>query len=100
MTPLIENIEGSVDEGTGRSYGFHGYWTKDWTAIDKRLGTKEEVAEMVKTAHSHGIRVLMDAVVNHTGPVTSKDVKWPDEWVKTGPDVSIQIISQRSIVPW
>ncbi|HMT00672.1 MAG TPA: alpha-amylase family glycosyl hydrolase, partial [Saprospiraceae bacterium] len=85
MTPLIENIEGSVDEGTGRSYGFHGYWTKDWTAIDKRLGTKEEVAEMVKTAHSHGIRVLMDAVVNHTGPVTSKDVKWPDEWVKTGP---------------
>lgn len=85
MTPLIENIEGSVDEGTGRSYGFHGYWTKDWTAIDKRLGTKEEVAEMVKTAHAHGIRVLMDAVVNHTGPVTPKDVKWPDEWVKTGP---------------
>lgn len=85
MTPLVENIEGSVDEGTGRSYGFHGYWTKDWTAIDKRVGTKEEVAEMVKTAHAHGIRVLMDAVINHTGPVTPSDVKWPDEWVKTGP---------------
>lgn len=85
MTPLIENNDGSVDEGTGRSYAFHGYWTKDWTAIDKRLGSKEEVREMVKTAHQHGIRVLMDAVINHTGPVTPQDVKWPDEWVKTKP---------------
>ncbi|MFM2394578.1 MAG: hypothetical protein RLZZ546_2560, partial [Bacteroidota bacterium] len=85
MTPLLENNEGSVDEGTGRSYAFHGYWTKDWTSIDKRLGTNEEVREMVKTAHSHGIRVLMDAIVNHTGPVTPQDVKWPADWVKTEP---------------
>ena len=85
MTPLVENISGSVDEGTGRSYGFHGYWTKDWTAIDKRVGTPADVAEMVKTAHTHGIRVIMDAVINHTGPVTPMDTKWPDEWVKTGP---------------
>ena len=40
---------------------------------------------MVKTAHAHGIRVIMDAVINHTGPVTPMDVKWPEEWVKTGP---------------
>jgi alpha-amylase len=85
MTPLVENIIGSVDEGTGRSYGFHGYWTKDWTAFDNRLGTKEDIAVMVKTAHAHGIRVMMDVVVNHTGPVTPIDTKWPDEWVKTGP---------------
>ncbi len=85
MTPLVENIIGSVDEGTGKSYGFHGYWTKDWTAFDKRIGSKEDIAEMVKTAHKHGIRVLMDVVINHTGPVTATDSKWPDEWVKTGP---------------
>lgn len=85
MTPLIENIAGSVDEGTGRSYGFHGYWAKDWTAYDKRIGTKEDIAQMVKTAHQHGIRVMMDVVINHTGPVTPVDTKWPDDWVKTGP---------------
>jgi alpha-amylase len=85
MTPLIENIIGSVDEGTGRSYGFHGYWAKDWTAYDKRIGTKEDIAQMVKTAHQHGIRVMMDVVINHTGPVTPMDTKWPDDWVKTGP---------------
>ena len=88
MTPLVENIQGSVDEGTGTSYGFHGYWTRDWTAIDKRLGTREQLKEMVKTAHMHGIKVLFDVVINHTGPVTPLDSKWPDDWVKTGPRCS------------
>lgn len=85
MTPLVENIEGSVDEGTGVSYGFHGYWTKDWTAIDKRIGTKEEVKEMVNAAHAKGIKVIMDIVLNHTGPVTPIDPQWPADWVRTTP---------------
>jgi alpha-amylase len=31
-----------LDEGTGLSYGFHGYWTRDWTALDPNFGTKED----------------------------------------------------------
>lgn len=85
MTPLVENITDGVDEGTGLSYGFHGYWTKDWTKIDARLGTEKDVKEMVEAAHKKGIRILMDAVINHTGPVTPSDTQWPDEWVRTGP---------------
>jgi alpha-amylase len=85
LTPIFENIAGSVDEGTGISYGFHGYWTKDWTAVDRRIGTKEDVKTMVDAAHKKGIRVVMDVIVNHTGPVTPLDTKWPDEWVRTGP---------------
>lgn len=85
MTPLVQNIDGFVDEGTGVSYGFHGYWTKDWTQIDKRIGTESEVRTMVKSSHDKGIRVLFDVVINHTGPVTDKDIQWPDEWVRTFP---------------
>jgi len=29
--------------------------------------------------------VLMDAVINHTGPVTPQDPAWPDDWVRTTP---------------
>lgn len=43
MTPLVENISVGVDEGSGLSYGFHGYWTKDWTKIDARLGTEQDI---------------------------------------------------------
>jgi alpha-amylase len=85
MTPFVEQIHGSVDEGTGKTYGYHGYWTRDWTAVDPALGTKEDLRAVVDAAHRHGIRVLMDAVINHTGPVTSLDPVWPEDWVRTAP---------------
>ena len=85
MTPIVEQIHGGTDEGTGVSYGFHGYWAKDWTRIDPNYGTKEDLHELVKEAHSRGIRIVLDAVINHTGPVTIKDPVWPDDWVRTDP---------------
>ncbi len=85
MTPVVEQIHGGTDEGTGVTYGFHGYWAKDWTKIDPNYGTKEDLHELVKEAHARGIRIVLDAVINHTGPVTEKDPVWPDDWVRTGP---------------
>ncbi|RZJ71582.1 MAG: alpha-amlyase [Flavobacterium sp.] len=85
LTPIVEQIHGGVDEGQGLTYGFHGYWTKDWTKIDPNFGTSKDLAELVEVAHSHGIRILLDAVINHTGPVTDKDPVWPSDWVRTGP---------------
>jgi maltooligosyltrehalose synthase len=41
VTPIVEQIHDAVDEGTGLSYGFHGYWTRDWTALDPNFGTKD-----------------------------------------------------------
>lgn len=83
MTPIVEQIHGATDEGTGNTYAYHGYWTKDWTDIDPNFGTKEDLHELVEEAHSRGIRILLDAVINHTGPVTEKDPVWPEEWVRT-----------------
>ena len=85
LTPFVEQIHAGVDEGTGKTYGFHGYWTRDWTLVDPALGTEDELREMIRVAHRHGIRVLMDAVLNHPGPVTPLDPAWPDEWVRTTP---------------
>ena len=85
MTPVVEQIHGSTDEGTGVSYGYHGYWAKDWTKIDPNYGTAEDLKELVDVAHENGIRILLDAVINHTGPVTAKDVVWPSSWVRTAP---------------
>ncbi len=90
MTPIVEQIHGGTDEGTGLSYGFHGYWASDWTAIDPNFGTKADVHELVETAHKNGIRILLDAVINHTGPVTEKDPVWPAEWVRTEPQCDYQ----------
>ncbi|MBR9855201.1 MAG: alpha-amylase [Algicola sp.] len=85
FTPVVEQIHGATDEGTGNTYGYHGYWAKDWTSIDPNFGTKKDLENLVKTAHKNGIRILLDVVLNHTGPVTEKDPVWPDDWVRTGP---------------
>ena len=85
MTPIVEQIHDGIDEGTGVSYGFHGYWTRDWTKLDPNYGTEKDLAELVEKAHANGIRILLDGVINHTGPVTAIDSVWPDEWVRTEP---------------
>lgn len=90
FTPVVEQIHDGVDEGTGMSYGFHGYWTRDWTALDPNFGTKADLKALVEKAHAHGIRILLDGVINHTGPVTEIDTVWPEDWVRTGPTCDFQ----------
>tara|TARA_R110000868_G_scaffold138463_2_gene352630 strand:- start:6443 stop:8104 length:1662 start_codon:yes stop_codon:yes gene_type:complete len=85
FTPIVEQIHDAVDEGTGLSYGFHGYWARDWTALDPNFGTKKDLAALVTKAHAHGIRIILDGVINHTGPITNEDTIWPSDWVRTGP---------------
>lgn len=85
FTPVVEQVHGDTNESTGNTYAYHGYWAKDWTALDPNFGTKRELATMVRSAHKKGIRVLMDVVLNHTGPVTKEDSVWPAEWVRTDP---------------
>jgi alpha-amylase len=85
ISPPVEQIHGSTDEGTGISYAIHGYWARDFTAVDANLGTGKDVRDLVEAAHARGIRVLLDVVMNHTGPVTAEDTVWPSDWVRTSP---------------
>ena len=90
FTPVVEQVHGDTDEGTGNTYAYHGYWAKDWTALDPNFGTFKELSAMVEAAHNRGIRVLMDVVVNHTGPVTQTDPSWPDDWVRLQPTCTFE----------
>ncbi|HRN99792.1 MAG TPA: alpha-amylase family glycosyl hydrolase, partial [Flavobacterium sp.] len=43
FTPVVEQIHEGTDEGTGLSYGFHGYWTRDWTKLDPNFGSDADL---------------------------------------------------------
>ncbi len=45
----------------------HGYDTRDYRLVDRRLGDNEDLAHFVGEAHRLGIRVVVDGVFNHTG---------------------------------
>jgi len=57
----------------------HKYNTFDYETIDPDFGTEEEMIELVRTAHSLGIRVMVDAVFNHSG---TEFFAWKDVWEK------------------
>ena len=45
----------------------HGYETTDYYKVDSRLGTNEDLKNLVAYCHRNGIRVILDGVFNHTG---------------------------------
>lgn len=69
ITAPYEQIRGWVVGGNKefKHYAYHGYYALDYTMLDKNMGTAEELREMVDTAHSQGIRILFDVVMNHPG---------------------------------
>ncbi len=68
MTPVIQNpLEPYGEQPNPRTKfaGYHGYWPISSTKVDFRFGTDEELQELVKTAHEHGLNVILDYVANH-----------------------------------
>ena len=45
----------------------HGYDTRDYKLVDRRLGTNNDFREFTKLCHENGIKVVVDGVFNHTG---------------------------------
>jgi glycosidase len=54
LTPVLENF-----------YGYHGYATCNFLAIEPHLGGLEDMRAMVDACHQKGIYVIVDIVVNH-----------------------------------
>lgn len=45
----------------------HGYDTRDYKLVDRRLGDNDDFKHFVQEAHKLDIRVVVDGVFNHTG---------------------------------
>ena len=45
----------------------HGYDTRDYRLVDRRLGDNDSFIRFVELCHKAGIKVVVDGVFNHTG---------------------------------
>jgi len=45
----------------------HGYNTRDYRMVDRRLGSNADFKELCEKLHAHGIKVVLDGVFNHVG---------------------------------
>lgn len=53
LTPIFKSISN------------HKYDISDYMEIDKQFGCNEDLKELVESAHSKGMRIMLDAVFNH-----------------------------------
>jgi alpha-amylase len=59
ISPVIDNSPN----------GYHGYWARNWNAINNFFGSAVELKELVAAAHTKGIWVMVDVVANHVAPI-------------------------------
>ncbi len=46
---------------------YHGYGVQDFLDIDPRFGTRQDLVDLVESAHGRGMRILLDIIFNHSG---------------------------------
>jgi glycosidase len=85
ITSPLDNADNANPGSDGHAYsGYHGYWPRDLTMAENKLGTEAELKAMVDAAHAHGIQILIDYVMNHvhdTSPIYAahRDWFWPND---------------------
>ncbi len=85
LTPFQTNPAADFDDrdGVHRVTGYHGYWPIAAREVDPRLGGADALHALVQEAHEHGIRILMDYVINHVHE-EHEYVDAHPEWFRTG----------------
>jgi glycosidase len=53
---------------------YHGYGIQNFLDVDPHFGTRQDLRRMVRTAHRHGIYVILDVILNHSGDVFAYDL--------------------------
>lgn len=59
ISPVVDNLAG----------GYHGYWAKNWDAINSNFGSEADLKALVAAAHAKGMWVMVDVVANHSAPI-------------------------------
>jgi glycosidase len=83
ISPISRNAEGAWglwDKGVrSRFSAYHGYWPVAMREIDDRLGSDQQMKELIEVAHQHNMNVILDYVAHHVHqdhPLVKSKPEW------------------------
>jgi len=56
---------------------YHGYGIQHFLEVDPHFGSRDDLKHLVLSAHSMGMRVILDIILNHSGDVFRYDAENP-----------------------
>ncbi|MBQ4139246.1 MAG: alpha-amylase, partial [Muribaculaceae bacterium] len=81
ITPVVQNASGM---------DYHGYHAMDMSQVDKRYESDDcKFQDLIDAAHSKGMKVILDIVLNHTGNFGEANLchLFDRDWTKPQSDI-------------
>lgn len=106
ISPITQNPAGAYREWPkpNRMYsGYHGYWPISSSLVDHRMGTSDELKELLEVAHANGISVLLDYVANHVHqehPLMQQRPDWKTQLDLPDGRKNIRIWDEHRLTTW
>jgi alpha-amylase len=79
ISPIVKNVDSDADVD-----GYHGYWSEDLHKLNAHFGDAASLRSLVNTAHTRGMKVVLDIVCNHMGQLFFYDMNLngkPDQYI-------------------
>ena len=83
--------------------GYHGYWPIFATKLDDRFGTPDELRTLLKSAHAHGMNVVLDYVANHmhiNSPTLQEHPDWHTDSILPDGRRNFELWDEARLTTW
>jgi len=101
LTVPVKNATVAGAGSDGRSYSaYHGYWPIDFEQTESCFGTKQDLIDLVNTAHANGIQVLFDFAMVHVHSSSPLFTQHPDWFWPLAFNGGQCVCDDGSVCPW
>lgn len=106
VSPITQNPEIGYMEfpAPHRKFsGYHGYWPVLNTVVDHRLGTSEELKNLIDGVHANDMNIILDFVSNHVHedhPIVKDHPEWKTQLDLPDGRKNIRIWEDQRLTTW